>query len=105
MVLKEEKQQLIDVESKFKAFTDYFEFNKIFFTHDICSVVDELVSKYDEKMKDYVFGKTVLEKGADRKVVQEYLDKSQEAAKFFHKEIPGSLKTIEDEFRKILNVI
>jgi hypothetical protein len=102
---QEERQQLTDIEENFAKFSEYFELNRIYFTEEMCKSIEDLSSIYNEKMHDYIFPKDLIKRGMEPIEIKEEIKKSHEAANFFQREIPGRLKIIEDEFRKILNVV
>lgn len=96
---KEEQQRIETAGKSYNDFQAFYSDNKIFFSEKICSGLDNLRDKYFDGYMDYTFSQRFGV--SDFKFSMDIAKKASETVK---KSIPGILKEIETEFRRLLLV-
>lgn len=101
---EEERKQLSDIKDEFDTLSHNFESNRILFSEDMCTSIEALLEEFKTKMLDYLSPKFLKNMGMLPQQLKDDNLKAYDAAKHIRNIIPGKLRELENEFRRLLNV-
>lgn len=101
---KEEEDRKIRTSEAFNDFNNYYNENRIYFGKITCDLLDKLRADFKKHLKDYTEKDFFISLGAQGDELVQASIKAAMVWEKVQKEIPPALRSLEDEFRRILGV-
>ncbi len=101
---KEQEERRISTSEAFDDFNKYYNENRIYFGKITCDLLDKLRGDFKKHLNDYTEKDFLKSLGAERDELVQAFKKAALVWEKVQHDIPPALRSLEDDFRRILGV-